>query len=752
MANVPCFILFGQSNAQGVDVLANVSADDYGRWTGQSSAFPDINPITESDPPFPIDIEVPGVYHWQTRMPYDSTVTVFDNATNALTYTAADVTIAGVSFSANELDDHWVYVAENATSLAQGQLARISSHGTSDPAVLTIEHAATPNWTATPSDGGVLKLINNAHTVAGGSTASSLVSAHASAPFTASALVGKWVTILYSTNVLLVGQSRKITANTTTTLTLDSALTATPGTDDCFVVYDSGVSDFTDLQTLGVNSSQVGKFGKLRLFYDAALLGSSAVSPHTTGFEYANHNQAVLSSPSYYSTLGTGPVIEIGWGLRQYHSQPVFIINLAFGSTYISQFLTETSNARFSWYDDSKTNDFHPGSYDTQAAVAEPDLFEILVTMIRRAANWLDTNSNGDRLDIRGIFSVIGESDAIDEYRSSLAEQNMRLIRDTLRQKIEDEPTSNAGPWSTLPGSQIPFIIAGVRTTDGVWTHANTVNTAFQRLANDDLYTGYVSTDDISVIADNIHYDASSTGIVRLGKNLVAEWLAVQRAAEDATTQRSRRLNLATLRQNVRRRYERNHSGADLENSNLDQALNDARREFANTIGENAWWRRRIEPIAVSSGFQTTTTLPYHVRRIIRLEEQHCPGRMVDWKLMGYTDEGRLQISVSSVSSSTLNVHHMIDVDELTEDAQIDVIPRDYKEIIEVLTCKRLAESLGNVQLATYWAAESERLYRYVKRDNMRYMRGRDDALFASRERWSQTGVGFDGHPDGGYY
>ena len=57
------------------------------------------------------------------------------------------------------------------------------------------------------------------------------------------------------------------------------------------------------------------------------------------------------------------------------------------------------------------------------------------------------------------------------------------------------------------------------------------------------------------------------------------------------------------------------------------------------------------------------------------------------------------------------------------------LIPMDYMELVVMLTCKRLAETAGNMSMIQYYGAENERLWKYVKRDVLRFDRMRQGQM-----------------------
>lgn len=80
---------------------------------------------------------------------------------------------------------------------------------------------------------------------------------------------------------------------------------------------------------------------------------------------------------------------------------------------------------------------------------------------------------------------------------------------------------------------------------------------------------------------------------------------------------------------------------------------------------------------------------------------------------------------------------------DLVKDSDVALLPGDYIELVVMLTCKRLAETAGNMSMIQYYAAETDRLWKYVKRDVLRYDRMRQGQMTSidSYDSWRNGGA-----------
>lgn len=683
MAIKNIILMFGNSQTEGGASLPSVSDQVFTRWTGET--FPD--PVV-----FPIDITVPGIYFWTPKLPYATYTTHTISASGPTSVTASANTGAVVG--------QWIYV-DTATT-GQGQTAQITAIPT-PTTELTV-----PAWTAPSTTNSTFQLITQSHTLDGAQTSTVLTKTALTPSFTG-ALVGKWVIVISGS--ALSQASRILTVDTTEQITLEDALTITPAAGDGIVVLDgTGSVDAVSSYTTSNCSWQ-----QMRYYYDASYT-------FRTGLDYPNFKSYPKRAPALFS-FGE-PVInysqELTWQLRAHHAEDLYCVHMGINSAYMSPQLAAQANTAFSWFDPALHNDFHPSSSTNLYSMMVGKALTLGCAQIVAA---------GDTPNLIGVFCTPGELESIESYRANKFVKTMTLIRDSIRQ------ASDANGWSTMSGSSIPFVMTTIPTSN--WTYQTTVNDAMWQMAKDDPATGVVDTTDGYDTTDGIHYDTDA--YIALGTAMFEKWKDLTTRQFDAAENVDFLLRLSSVRTAVRRRYERNGSGNDSTDTNVDQAIIDALREIYNTMGTNAWFLRRVEQLTIDTAYPGTMTLPYPVRQLLRIENVNYPGRPVEHKGISYTDQGRIQITLHDYTGGPYICHFMTTPTIPVKDSDRLIYPSHHGELLVVLSCKRLAESAGNISVATYFASESARLWQILKREALRMDRFRNESLttIPSYDSWT---------------
>lgn len=667
MAKRPVFVCFGNSNAEAFASLTNVPVAAMTRWTG--AAFPST---------YPISVTIPGVQVWTPRMPYD--VPDSRTITNS---GAATVTFSGAVQAAAQ-QDQWVYI--KSVAAGQGQFRQMTGAG-----VGTNTATVTPAWSPAISTSGTLEFLTGSHTVAAGSSTTVINKTANTVAFTGSE--GKWVVVMTGASV---NQHTKIvTVNSATQITCFPPLTVAPSAGDgiCVLQGTGAVDTLTNL------TSANGAIQDMTFALDGRPV-------YGTGFDYPNWYGFPWQSPLIHKGLYRINFLpELGWQLRQKLAQkPLFISIAAPTSTLSPNYIgTTLQSSTFSWSHDVTHKDYHPSS--------STSLYTALTSAITAAA--VDIGAAGDTVDIQGFFSVIAEVDSNLEPLADAIETNMRLLRDSLRQFASDNLLSSK------KASEIPWCMAGVGSS--LWAFRSTANTALQAVADEDPFSGYLdtTTSDFTYEVDGIHYNAN--GQIALGVGFADLWSSILTEASDAARALNELPTLQTIRTAVVQRYERTGASADARTVLLNQFINDSLREVYNTLGDNAPFLRRTATLTASDTFPSALTLPYPIKRLLRIENSLWPGRQVDWKGLSLTEGGRVQIVLHDYSGGPFIAHFIAIPKDLVKDDDVTLVPQDYVELVVMLTCKRLAESVGNSTIAVYYAAESDRLWRYVKKDAYRY-------------------------------
>lgn len=496
--------------------------------------------------------------------------------------------------------------------------------------------------------------------------------------------VGRWVSVS--------GQFRKITAiatvGTTQAITLDNALLVAAAANDPIYVLDGSASCCDTM----ANFASGAAWKDLQFFIDTAPV-------FFTGYDYCNYTQNAPAAP--YSTAATtlvNSVPELFTQLRYRFQDTIYGFELGVDSAQAaSQYVgTSLQIVTFAWKHDMTHLDYHP-SNTTGGLIAA-----VLAGITSAQALAAGT---GDTLDPQGIFFVgLLENDTLDVQKLAHLGDNVAMIRDKIR--------------TALGNQRIPCVILGCSPSSLSTADRDNANAQALQLKLDDVATGFVTTPQTAFVkvSDQIHY--TPDGHVAIAQALATEWDAIKSRINDAARLQAELPTLATLRTKVRRRYERTASGNDASTGQMDQFINDAISELCLTLGDDkAWFMRRIEQVDISAGiFPNTINLPRTVKRLLRIEVAACPGQPLTWKGIGYTDEGRLQVTLHSVVTGPFNVHFIALQRPLVVDTDVAIVPDEYVELVVVLACKRLTECAGNAAMLQYYAAESQRLWREVKR------------------------------------
>lgn len=685
MATKRIIITIGNSNTMGYGQLSGVPSATFERWTGTTL------PTT-----YPIDISIPGIKCWTPKIPY-ATYTQYTIDDSSATMVSSTTDTAGTTV------DQWLYV--NQATTGQGQTAKITAVGGVAPWDLTV-----PAWTAPSTTNSTFQVITQSHSLDGAQTTTVLTKSANTTAFPAGVgSVGKWLVVISGA---AIGQASRIASrDSTTQITLEDALTVAPASGDGIVILD-GSDSVNGISTyLTANAS----FQDMRFYYDQSYT-------YGTGLDYPNWRSPPVIGPALLNVGGAtvNYLPELSWHIRNHFSEEVYCIHLAVGSSRLSPYLGTVGLSSFSWFDKDLHNDWHPSS--------ENDLYSILSSIL--SISMAQIVAAGDTPDIVGIFGTLAELEALDDVRADKTVDNIKLLRDSLRVLIL------ANNWSLTDSALIPFVVAGVGPS-ATWTYSSTVNESLETVADDDTATGFVDTSEYTFITDGIHYDAA--GLILLGQEMYSAWKACRQTLTDAAQPSESLLTLSTVRTGVRRRYERNGSGNDSTDTQVDQAITDALREIYNTMGTNAWFLRRVEPLTSSQVYPGTFTLNQPVRQLLRIENSNYPGRPVEWKGISYTSEGKIQVTLHDYTGGPYICHFMTTPPTPVKDSDRLVYPSHHGELLVVLSCKRLAESAGNISIATYFASESSRLWSILKREALRMDRFRNESLttLPSYDSWT---------------
>lgn len=753
MASLPFFVMIGPSNMNGAgSTLSAYPAADLARVIGLP-LFPGTTPAV---------VTVPGIKMLQCKLPFATS-----DVRNITDVPASDqVETDGAAFGATNVNQ-WVFVATNTTG--QGQIRRITAQAGN---LLTVASA----WAPALSADGTLRLITGSRSVGAldvtpggagtadlGGTTSTMVDAalveaddfwvgntirftsgannglereitnfdNATAtvsftpPVTVAVAAADTYVLLQSTKVVkkdttspnfaaadedrwvsVAGQFRRIVeVRGTDTIVLHQPLSIAQAANDPIYVLDGAAT----ADTLA-NFSQGSEFKDLQFFLDSAPV-------FFTGFDYSNFRQNAPASPAPTTTAElVNCVPELMTQMRYRFPGTVYGFVIGIDSAQAAPlYIGDTlQTVTFAWRHDLTHLDYHPSNDNGILSAVRKGIAQAKALAA----------AGGNTLDPQGIFFVgLLENDTLDVQKLAHLGENVALIRDTLR--------------ADLGSDHVPCVILGCSPSSVILPNHDedadraSANAQAAQLKADDPWTGFVETPQDAFIKhpDQIHY--LPAGHVAIAQALVDEWEEVRIRANAAAARLAELPTLASLRLRVKRRYERSAVGNDASNTQLDIFINDSLREFYTTIGDDkAWFLRVTERVEVAAGaYPATITLPRTSNRLMRIERQSAPGRPVSWKGLGYTDEGRLRITLHDYSGGPFDAHFIRVPKELVGDTDVAIVPPDYTELIVMLACKRLTENAGNLAMAQYYIAEAERLWRVVKRNCHLYDRMRKEQL-----------------------
>jgi hypothetical protein len=418
-----------------------------------------------------------------------------------------------------------------------------------------------------------------------------------------------------------------------------------------------------------------------------------------------------------------GPALPLTWRLLTELETPIVVINLGIDSAYISRADSTTDRTAVSWFDSGAHKSFATtlGKLSGTGLTSQQSLSRILMEDIVPAANTQAALISGfDGIDIQGIFSLIGESEGLDSWRASQAGQSMSNLLTYMEGRID------LGGYSSLEGAKIPKVIGGVNGRGSIFPYVSTVMDQYEELAATSRYIKIADVSDLS-LPDGGHYDTA--GLLTIGDRFYDAWDQIRATSDSAMEPAEDRPTLIELRVKVKRRYERNTNSSDVQDPLIDQLINDSLREFYQVMGDAAWFLNRIESLDLDVSPITPVELPQPITRVLRIEDPQQPGSQIDWKEIGYTQQGRLQIIMSGVGGGTYNVHHLYMPRDLTEDGDVVPVPRQYEEAIVTLALRRMAETANNPALIETFTKQAANILLLVKGDAKKTERQRKPTI-----------------------
>jgi hypothetical protein len=260
------------------------------------------------------------------------------------------------------------------------------------------------------------------------------------------------------------------------------------------------------------------------------------------------------------------------------------------------------------------------------------------------------------------------------------------------------------------------------------------VNPQYREMERDDVYTGVIETTGLRSRApvDAKHFYGSE--YEKVGQLHAAKWREIRSREYSGSMPTVKLRTLEQLVVDVKRRYERNNAANDSPDKAVIAAINDASRDIYLELGDQAWFLRRVEDFDLDGSYALTpSTLPRRVNRVLRVEMSLLPGKSFPFSQV-QRDQGQTQIIVPGLTAGTYRIHYHIASDDLEGLSDVSPIPDQYRELLIVLACRRLAENGGNATMIAVYSANAESLWKFVKRDCARYMRQTQNAITAAAD------------------
>lgn len=459
--------------------LYDVAAGDYVRWL--SEAVP-----TALTPTRPYESTVGGVRMWTPRRPYS--VNEQRLVTNVVGTT---ITYGGAAISPTPTANQWLFVLRGS---GRGNIRRITGVAGQDITVATALSPAVAN-------GDTIAVLLDSHTMASlDSTGTIVTKVSATSPDFTSAVVGRYF-LLLTGSADISNDTRRIVDFTADTITLDQALGgALPGAGSGFVVL-SGADACEGYASMQPPNAELRD---LTVYLDE-------IAPvFLTGFDYCTWDSTPFPSPRRLSADPTiNCVPELTWQVKSKTNQPIVCLEMGVSASMISSFMLKpvglTANL-VGPLNEFRNLDWHPSSATGSTPLG---LFEMLRQAIASMRSLIQ--AEGNTMRVRGIFVKLVDNDAQDTQRVARLGANMVLLRDAVRDILEDQT--------------VPWIMAGPSAYGGGPGNAN--NTEIYRqlnaIAAADRYSAVADTRvGYTYAGDGQHLDAA--GQVRLGQDFYLAW------------------------------------------------------------------------------------------------------------------------------------------------------------------------------------------------------------------------------------
>ncbi len=499
--------------------------------------------------------------------------------------------------------------------------------------------------------------------------------------------------------------------------------------------------------------------------------------PHPSPFVYPNNQGACYAHWYYKAYDGLGVVttgygqhifpygsrgvrygveLPFQWFWRNHWNSQVGFVKLAFGSSYMLP--QDSGEIASNWFNiggftPADATNFIPGTvdtrnegYDSMSWWTPLDCWDFAPSTGRFFQRWLDKMGGAQaalapntKMDVRLIVNWMGDNDA-----NSKTVEQLGPIREFFKSLIYKQRKACVdNDWTTLPLSQIPVVWMDVHTAydEGSPSSREFINSELRALEDDDPFLTVIATEDFAVMADDAETSAIDTfshfgarGYYAAAEAIYDAFVSMTQEPWDAIAEEDR-VTVDEVKDRVLTYYNRSRVQTDISDDTLLIHMNGAMNRILNDIGDNAYWLRKRESMALEVGVNNITTMPKYVARVLKIENPSDITEGLQFQLIGHGDGGKCKIHLLESGTGTYNVHYITRPRDLTLDTELVPVPRQILEWLVVETTRRLARGGTNVALLGSLEGEARELRERCIKELQVQQRAKRDKFHTVR-RW----------------
>lgn len=485
--------------------------------------------------------------------------------------------------------------------------------------------------------------------------------------------------------------------------------------------------------------------------------------PHPSPFVYPNNQGAYYPHYAYkaYDSAALdgnngarcGVEIPLQWLWRNHWNEQVGIVKLAFGSSLLLP--VDAGTAAAPWLNISGVTPGQPTAlmgaidtteYDWIGWWTPRDCFDFAPATGRFFQRWLDKMEGAQaalapntKMDVRLIVNWLGDNDANARDLDALTN-----FKEFVKRFVDQQRTQCVdNDWTTLPKEQIPICWMGVHTAydnDSPSTR-EFMNSELQAIADDDPYFSFIDTSDFTLAYEDGEGSAidtfshfGSSGYYEAAEAIYDAFVSMTQEPWAAIAEEDR-VTVTEVKDRVLTYYNRSRVQTDISDDTLLIHLNGAMNRILNDIGDNAYWLRKRDSMALEVGVNNVTSMPKYVARVLKIENPSDITEGLQFQLIGHAEGGKCQIHLLESGTGTYTVHYITRPRDLTLDTELVPVPRQIMEWLVVETTRRLARGGTNVALLGSLEGEARDLRERCIKELQVQQRAKRDKFHTVR-RW----------------